>query len=381
MTGPRICGIADLPAEALAGAVVVRPGAALGLGSQRLAGRIFPVELGGRPAAGFEIRCHAPGGLEVDQIFRRGELVAEAFTSVLGGLTMIEGLSVYRRPAGAMRAWSSNQAPGGMRPELRAWRRALAATAARSRIGNCLLSMPCRDRPRGTGQTVELHLVGEVTAEAAADLVAGIGSARGQPLRLIIDSPGGLVESGQRVIAALNSHDRRTETHVKGRAASMAAMILLAGDRRTAEPAARIVLHDPEMVSGAGGSATRLRMLARDLDRVAEDFGRSLSAVTGADSAEAMRWVRDNRSFMAGEAVAAGILHEVVSRAGGITGGALRASAEKRSARIYTLGEAYERGEVAWHRGRRWLALRRTFAGGGSLASPETSGDWERVSE
>jgi ATP-dependent protease ClpP protease subunit len=72
-------------------------------------------------------------------------------------------------------------------------------------------------------------------------------------LVLILNSPGGSIEHGRRVVAAIHSQDRAIDTFVQkaGVCASMCVPIFLAGAERMADPEALFMFHETSLTSSA----------------------------------------------------------------------------------------------------------------------------------
>jgi ATP-dependent protease ClpP protease subunit len=72
-------------------------------------------------------------------------------------------------------------------------------------------------------------------------------------LVLILNSPGGSIEHGRRVVAAIHSRDRALDTFVQkaGVCASMCVPIFLAGTERMADPEALFMFHETSLTSSA----------------------------------------------------------------------------------------------------------------------------------
>lgn len=80
-------------------------------------------------------------------------------------------------------------------------------------------------------------------------------------LVLMLNSPGGSVEHGRKVVAAIRARNRAVETFVQkaGVCASMCVPIFLAGSRRIADPDANFMFHEISLHIGAEGDAKRGR--------------------------------------------------------------------------------------------------------------------------
>lgn len=85
-----------------------------------------------------------------------------------------------------------------------------------------------------------------VAATSIEYLVAGMllfDSINHEPIRLLINSPGGDITAGLALIATMRDIESPVHTVVQGEAASIAAVIAVAGDKRLAYPHARWLLH------------------------------------------------------------------------------------------------------------------------------------------
>jgi ATP-dependent protease ClpP protease subunit len=78
-------------------------------------------------------------------------------------------------------------------------------------------------------------------------------------LVLILNSPGGSIEHGRKVVAAIRARDRAIDTLVQkaGVCASMCVPIFLAGARRIADPEAYFMFHQVSLNSSARESTKR----------------------------------------------------------------------------------------------------------------------------
>ena len=78
-------------------------------------------------------------------------------------------------------------------------------------------------------------------------------------LVLILNSPGGSIEHGRKVVAAIRARDRAIDTLVQkaGVCASMCVPIFLAGTKRMADPEAYFMFHQASLNSSAGRTMKR----------------------------------------------------------------------------------------------------------------------------
>jgi ATP-dependent Clp protease, protease subunit len=114
-------------------------------------------------------------------------------------------------------------------------------------------------------------------------------------IMLYINSPGGVVTSGLAIFDTMNYVRCTVSTTCLGMAASMAAVLLAAGQkgRRLALPNSRIMIHQP--LGGARGQATDIEIQAREIRRLKEVLIGILSDASGRDHATVEKDIdRDN---------------------------------------------------------------------------------------
>lgn len=85
------------------------------------------------------------------------------------------------------------------------------------------------------------------------------------PITVYVSSPGGQVSAGLAIYDALRSVSCPVRTVCTELAASMGSVIFMAGDEREMLPHAEIMIHDPLIPQGAGGSALALQETSRRL--------------------------------------------------------------------------------------------------------------------
>src|SRR5260370_19006543 len=87
-------------------------------------------------------------------------------------------------------------------------------------------------------------------------------------INIYVNSPGGLVTAGLAIYDTMQYVKPAVSTICLGQAASMGAMLLLAGakGKRYALPNARILIHQP--MGAAKGQATDIVILAREILRL-----------------------------------------------------------------------------------------------------------------
>jgi ATP-dependent Clp protease protease subunit len=131
-------------------------------------------------------------------------------------------------------------------------------------------------------------------------------------INLYINSPGGSVTAGLAIYDTMQYVKPPVSTICVGQAASMAAMLLLAGakGKRYALPNARIMIHQP--MGGARGQATDIDIQAREILRMKAKLNELIAKHTN-QTLERVEKDTDRDYFMgAVEAKQYGIIDEVV---------------------------------------------------------------------
>jgi ATP-dependent Clp protease protease subunit len=96
-----------------------------------------------------------------------------------------------------------------------------------------------------------------------------------------LNSPGGQVSSGMAIYDTMQYIKPAVSTVCMGQAASMAAVLLAAGEKgkRFALPHARILIHQP--LGGFQGQATDIDIQAREILRLKDELNKILAELTG----------------------------------------------------------------------------------------------------
>jgi ATP-dependent Clp protease protease subunit len=131
-------------------------------------------------------------------------------------------------------------------------------------------------------------------------------------INFYINSPGGSVTAGLAIYDTMQFIKPPVSTLCLGQAASMAAVLLLAGEKghRYALPHSRIMMHQP--LGGAQGQATDIDIQAREILRIREE----LNGIIVRHSGQNLRKIEkdtDRDMFLSPEqAVEYGVIDEVI---------------------------------------------------------------------
>jgi ATP-dependent Clp protease, protease subunit len=127
-------------------------------------------------------------------------------------------------------------------------------------------------------------LFGEINhaiARATCERLIALAQQSDAPIRILISSPGGHVESGDAIHDVIRFINAPVTTIGTGWVASAGTHIFLAADkeRRVCLPNTRFMIHQP--LGGAGGPATDIAIQAKEILRTRERIARTIAKQTG----------------------------------------------------------------------------------------------------
>ena len=131
-------------------------------------------------------------------------------------------------------------------------------------------------------------------------------------IAIFIDSPGGAVSSGLALYDVMQAVSCPIRTVCLGTAASMAALLFLSGDMREMLPHSTVMIHDPLIPGGVGGSALELRSVADKIMHTREVTAQVIAKHTGRSFDEVLAATARDAWFDADEAVAWGLADRIV---------------------------------------------------------------------
>ena len=163
-----------------------------------------------------------------------------------------------------------------------------------------------------------LELMTSVDAESCAVVIRGLLHLQRQdsttPITLYINSPGGEVQSGLALYDVMQAVSCPIRTVCLGMAASMGALLFIAGDEREILPHSRVMIHDPLIGAGAGGSALSVKARADDLMRIRDITAGVIARHGGMSIERVFELTASDTYFEAEEAVEAGLADRVITR-------------------------------------------------------------------
>lgn len=135
------------------------------------------------------------------------------------------------------------------------------------------------------------------------------------PIKLYIDSTGGEVRAGLALVDAIEMLGETGTIDIIciGKAYSMAAVILAAGKKghRFVLPHAEVMIHEPLISQGAGGSASSVKSIADSLMSTRDLLSKLLSRHTGKTVEEVTKALSFDNFMNAQEAIEFGLVDEV----------------------------------------------------------------------
>lgn len=136
-----------------------------------------------------------------------------------------------------------------------------------------------------------------------------------------LNSPGGHVSSGMAIYDTMQYIKPHIATVCMGQAASMAALLLAAGEKgkRYALPHSRILIHQP--LGGFQGQATDIDIQAREILRLKEDLNKILAELTAQPLEKVMNDTERDYFMTSYQAKDYGLIDEIVIRKSAASGG------------------------------------------------------------
>lgn len=136
------------------------------------------------------------------------------------------------------------------------------------------------------------------------------------PIELYIFSPGGEVDAGMMIYDQIKGMDVPIKMYCIGLAASMAAVILAGGQKgnRFILEHSKVMLHEPLISGGVGGSATSIQRTAESIMETKRIMTELLAHDTGCPLNEIEHRISYDNYMNAKEAVEYGICDAIVHR-------------------------------------------------------------------
>ena len=133
-------------------------------------------------------------------------------------------------------------------------------------------------------------------------------------ISLYINSPGGSVTAGMAIYDTMNYIKCNVRTVVIGMAASMAAFLLMAGEKgkRLALPNSEVMIHQP--LGGMQGQASDIKIHADRIVKMRDKLNQIMSERTGQPLEVIQRDTERDNFMSAAEAAAYGLIDKVIEK-------------------------------------------------------------------
>lgn len=169
-------------------------------------------------------------------------------------------------------------------------------------------------------KTREIFLTTEINSDSSADLLKQLIYLERvddeKPITLYISSPGGEVTSGLAVYDYIRMMKSKVITVCIGTAASMGAILFLAGDERKMLPHTKIMIHDPSYGNASMGGMKPLEIRDRldGLMKSRKILAEIIAERSGMNLKKVYEKTRRDSFLNAKEAIKIGIATEILER-------------------------------------------------------------------
>lgn len=135
-----------------------------------------------------------------------------------------------------------------------------------------------------------------------------------KPIKILMNSPGGEVNSGMLMYDVVQSCKTPLEMYCMGKAYSMGAVIFSAGNpgKRYMLENSEIMVHEPLLGNRVGGNSSSIKSISESLLETKDKLNRILAKHTGKSEEEVEQATRYDHYFQAQEAVEFGLADQVI---------------------------------------------------------------------
>lgn len=165
----------------------------------------------------------------------------------------------------------------------------------------------------------KVFLTGEIEMEMASAFAAQLlylESESEEPVTIYINSPGGEVNAGLLIYDVIQGTSMEVNLVCMGMAASMAAIILCGGQkgRRYILPHSKVMIHEPLLSKGVGGSATSIRHISESIIETRDMLSDILAKHTGKAVEEINEAISFDNFMDAQKAIEFGLCDSIVPK-------------------------------------------------------------------
>ena len=161
-----------------------------------------------------------------------------------------------------------------------------------------------------------LFLTGEINADMANEFMLQmmyLEDDNSSPVTIYINSPGGSIDAGLMIYDAIQGNNLTINMVCMGQACSMAALLLAGGQhgRRYIMPHSKVMIHEPLISGGVGGSATSIKNISDSILETKKIVNEILSKHTGKTAEEIDAATAYDNFMNAKEAMEFGICDDI----------------------------------------------------------------------
>ena len=165
-----------------------------------------------------------------------------------------------------------------------------------------------------SARTIEVY--GEITRDLSRSIMRQVidlnNADRDHTIVILVDSDGGDVDAGMMIVNAITVSPAHIITICVGKACSMGAVIMVAGDTRLIMPHSKMLIHQP-FQTGGGGTAARISDQARELEKTSDQLTDYIAERTGHTHDEIKAAMDAETRYTAQEAVDFGLCDQILT--------------------------------------------------------------------
>ena len=160
-----------------------------------------------------------------------------------------------------------------------------------------------------------IYLQGEINDELAADIELQLlileSESQDKPIKMVIQSPGGMVQAGYTIIDRMHKVKCPVYTQATGIVASMATTIFINGEKghRSIMPHCRLLVHQPS--GGAQGQASDLEINYKEIQFLKDQLEDEYATLTKVPKAKIHEMMDRDTWLSAKEAVKLGFADKI----------------------------------------------------------------------
>lgn len=164
-----------------------------------------------------------------------------------------------------------------------------------------------------------IFIHGEINDDLANDFLSQmlyLEQESSDPITIYINSPGGSVNAGLVIYDCIQASELKINLVCAGMAASMAAVILAGGKKghRFILPHSKVMIHEPLISNGVGGSATSIKNISDSIIETRELVNKILAKHTGKTLKEVNKATSFDNYMNAEEAITFGLCDKVTKK-------------------------------------------------------------------